>query len=275
MLDKNLILYFDGGLGNQLFQYSLLLHLKENGIYPVISKSAFRVRGKNRQFVLDRLINNDFADGAIDNLYDGIVQQVSKKFFKNRRSSIISDRNFDIRYISQEMRKKRKLKIHGNFQHTDYVQDRKSIRNDIILKDLDPQFNGKSVNVCVHFRKGDYLSAKNNKIFASLNDNYFINSMLDVQNRFQDKVTFNIYSDDFSLLPPSLNNYGFDFKLIDIFDSVQCFQHMVQNDHFIIANSTYSWWAAYLSGSQSIVWAPPHWYEEKDYPNFVKLLNLA
>ena len=53
----------------------------------------------------------------------------------------------------------------------------------------------------------------------------------------------------------------------DLPDDAEALILMSKARNFIIANSTFSWWAAMLSNSKGVVVAPEKWYRNMDDPN--------
>jgi len=95
--------------------------------------------------------------------------------------------------------------------------------------------------IAVSIRRGDFVGNANHYLLPI---NYYIGAL---HNNFQDLQNFNVvvFSDDLSYCKvhfECLENVSFADGLTDI--EQLCL--MSQMDHFIIANSTFSWWGAYL-----------------------------
>ena len=108
----------------------------------------------------------------------------------------------------------------------------------------------------VHIRRGDYFqSAVNMKNHGFLTDKYYTRAM---QASGAERVA--IFSDDIewckrqSWLPHDRCEF------IDESDEQIALYLMTKSKSFIISNSSFSWWAAYLSGEGARVWAPDRWY---------------
>jgi hypothetical protein len=119
--------------------------------------------------------------------------------------------------------------------------------------------------VCVHVRRGDYLLPKNSNLLTVGIDYYkmavnFISTA--VRNPH-----FYLFSDDISWC---MDNLSLDYPCTFIRrnrPAEECtaedFRLMTLCRHFIIANSSFSWWAAWLGSSgNKIVIAPATWFRD-------------
>jgi len=115
--------------------------------------------------------------------------------------------------------------------------------------------------IVVHFRFGDYLYTKG---YAALNINYYKKAI----NYFKKKLgNYKIiaFSDDLKKLKKETKNINIDHYFDDKKMNVKkVFSTMLSGDHYIIANSTFSWWAAYLSENKNkIIISPERWFPIK------------
>ena len=118
------------------------------------------------------------------------------------------------------------------------------------IKDL-PEI--KENSICIHVRAGDFGT----KQFPRLDMMYYIRGIDQIFKVINERHYWYIFTDDIEyakkmFLPNShiyigSNNYIHDFYL------------MQKCKHFIIANSTFSWWAAWLARSLKVV-APLRWF---------------
>lgn len=106
--------------------------------------------------------------------------------------------------------------------------------------------------VAVHVRRGDYVQP-GGKSLAIAPDR-----ILAAMARFQN-VTFLVFSDDVEWCQHNI--VGGSVLMSPLATPIEDFWAMLCCDHFIIANSTFSWWAAWLSGAENKrVLAPNDWY---------------
>jgi hypothetical protein len=118
-------------------------------------------------------------------------------------------------------------------------------------------------SVAVHVRRGDYLTEPHKSFHGNLGREYYKIAMDYVRERVEDP-TFFIFTDDpdwvreswytdFSLGREAVLDPG--VEAADIFSMSLC-------EHAIIANSSFSWWGAWLGGPRAgrIVIAPKNWF---------------
>ena len=122
--------------------------------------------------------------------------------------------------------------------------------------------------VCVHIRRGDYL----NPYWSFLNVcdyDYYIQAM-EYMMAHVENPTFFIFSNCHKDIEWIKENYHFEdlmkndamsIEYVDLDNpDYEELRLMCACKHFIISNSTFSWWAVYLSGNDSsIVCAPDRW----------------
>lgn len=122
------------------------------------------------------------------------------------------------------------------------------------------------VSAAVHIRRGDYLRPENNIRFGNIcTADYYKNAIQYIENQIPGCKYF-IFTDapeEAEMLLPS----GFDGEILssgtgnewtELFLMSQC-------SHNIIANSSFSWWGAWLNKNPGkIVIAPPRWTNGND-----------
>jgi hypothetical protein len=111
--------------------------------------------------------------------------------------------------------------------------------------------------VVVHVRRGDYVGL--NHYHVNLGERYYSNAIAAARQEIPDAHLV-VISDDIAWCrqQPWLN-LG-DVTFIDETSDVATLFLMTQFKHFIIANSSFSWWGAWLSGPTPRVWAPDTWF---------------
>lgn len=254
MITFNRIGYM-GRLGNQMFQYASLMGASAKTGYsfgiPIKNNSKI-----NKEGLYDPYINEwieyklDLEDGFNISVLDS--SDVSNSIIYNEMGHEFNQSLFNI---------KDGVDLNGYFQTEKYF---KHIENDIrkeftfkdeIIKES-TNLKGSYENiVSIHFRRGDFLGYSNN--FPPLELEYYQTAI----NYFSDKdYTFYIFSDDIDWCKTIFGN---DANIIYIESNNQfidmCLMSMC--DHNIIANSTYSWWGAWLNKNPNKrVIAPTNWF---------------
>lgn len=114
-----------------------------------------------------------------------------------------------------------------------------------------------SNSVCLSVRLGDYL---NNPIHGVCNIQYYKEAIKKIQNMFPNTEFF-ISSDDIEScksLFEDKTNINFEPKGLNEIEKLEYMSHC---KHYILSNSSFSWWAQYLSKNQNkVVIAPNRWF---------------
>lgn len=149
--------------------------------------------------------------------------------------------------------------LYGYFQSERYFEKiSESVREDFTFKKPDTSLikairedaDGRPV-VSVHVRRGDYLGLQ--EYHPVLDKKYYEASM----SVFND-VCFVVFSDDPAWCEEQEMFYG--CLIVDAPDTTTMYT-MSQCDHNIIANSSFSWWGAWLNNNyHKVVIAPKRWF---------------
>ena len=170
-------------------------------------------------------------------------------------------------YIGNEAKIK---KIIGYYQSEKYFATYNKVIKKELLVSKEPSDNNKrkieELNrcnaVCVHIRRGDYVSNEKNEALVVCDENYYRKGMQYIAERTE-KPVFYIFSDNLKEIEWIKENYHFDFDVQYIELNNPDYEElrlMYQCKHFVIANSTFSWWGSYLADNQDkIIVAPKVW----------------
>lgn len=242
------ILRYDGGLGNQMFQYAFYLSAKKRvgGIWLMDARSC---RGHHNGFELDDLFNL------------GLSQ---KCFWGQKIRTLILLSSFE-EPLKQELRGSYYDELDfshlcgltatysGYWQSEKYFEDVAPIvkkafgfpfeRMSALTLALAERLRGMNT-VAIHVRRGDYLREPER---ATCTPSYYKKSIEFITEKYQDIVPV-VFSDD---IPWCRSNFA---QLNAIFvdwntgkDSWQDMYLMSICKHNIIANSSFSWWGAWLN----------------------------
>ena len=275
MIVSNII----GGLGNQLFQYAagraLSLRL---GIPLKLDVDDFGGYGLHQGFELDRLIASkielasEVDKQAVLGWQKGrVIRRVLKKsslaFARNK--NYIVEPSFT--YWSGINDLKDNIYLDGYWQSEKYFNEFVStIRADFAFKlplsakNLEIASQISKVNaISLHVRRGDYMSnKKTNSMHGVCSLDYYRNAIKNILKRVENPVFF-VFSDDISWVESNLvidaesvfidHNFGIE--------SYNDMRLMSLCHHHIIANSSFSWWGAWLGNNKNkIVIAPKQWF---------------
>ena len=283
-----IIVKLKGGLGNQIFQYAMGLNLSiEKGSRFVLDLSKFDtdVRSfKLGYFDLDCTIITSFKVKIlgskpvklIADLFNWNIYHVT---IKDPVWSLINFSNFEFE----------NLILDGYWSYNIYFQNtRKFLSNRLRLKStfFNSEYNKlrkeiESVNsVAIHIRRGDYIEdQKNSDFFGIIPIDYYSNSANIIKERIENPLFF-IFSDDphwIENIFPKCENQIIVSSFI-LIEDIHEFDLMRRCKHHIIANSTFSWWAAYLNDHENgVVIMPKLWYKSgfaQNVYNSKEFLNI-
>ena len=116
-------------------------------------------------------------------------------------------------------------------------------------------------SVCVHVRRGDYLSHAYRKNFHVCTFEYYQKAIQTICKQVHNPV-FVFFSDDIQWVRTHMKADGFScyYERSDnpVWETLRLMYHC---HHFIISNSTFGWWAQYLGNREGkIVISPARWY---------------
>ena len=272
---KYAIVEIKGGLGNQIFQYSFAKYLESIGFKVLYNLSFFKSSNYSnnvteRKFLLKELsCKIDEASNTLQQLSDKLNYVINSKKIKKNFPFI---NNYIYQYFKEKDYDKdleyKDFAIINNFDgywqnNIHHLKTQKeSLLNifDIKYKDIDSLNNNK---ILIHVRRQDYL-----KLEINLPENYYKNC-IDLLKKEFEELEFDIFTDDKEWV---LNQnvfsgygkiYGGDIDPIDSFKKMLCYKH------FIIANSTYSYLAAFFGEKQNSKILMPYRWSMKKNKNFL------
>ena len=273
MDSKKIICRLKGGLGNQLFCYAAARYLAilSNSELVLDTKTGFkRDFLYKRNFALDnfnlaaRLADKCERLEPFERLNRALIVLI-KRFFK---FSIYCDYRDESEYPFDptifKPQKSKRIILDGYFQNEIYFKPIESIiRSDLRLNykfDSDNESLFKKIinsnSVAIHFRNFEKIGESN---INNMRLNYYVNAIKLLRSKYEDLFFF-VFSDDviskekIDIIGPNYhivdNHSTHDSDYIDLMLMSSC-------KHFITANSTFSWWAAWLgSYPDKIVFCP-------------------
>jgi hypothetical protein len=252
-----IVVRLKGGLGNQMFQYALgrVLALKNNDKLKLdVSFYESRTSAVARAFSLD--IFNTKVEIATNSEIPCVFL-----FWRRTREKYFY---FDKRILELQGM----LYLDGDWQSPKYFEGfEEIIRQDFSLKNppaLNIQNLAKEIqnseSLCIHVRRGDYVG---HKVHDVVNLEYYKNGVEHINQKTKiDKIY--MFSDDIEWCR---TNFSFEIPTEFVgqeYAGRKDEGHMYlmsQSKHFIIANSSFSWWGAWLSESKDkIVICPKQWF---------------
>ena len=269
-----IIIKLNGGLGNQLFQYSLgrKLSIKNNDVFK-LDLSDF-TKDNPRSYGLGKfnIIENFASDKDINKIKKSGVWKLVDKLKPYCKRSVIKYKGYDF--------DPNILKLSGNFyldgywQSEKYFQDIENIiRKEVALKnpienkyaDLISQIKNTN-SVSIHIRRGDYITNKKfSKVYNLLDEKYYQKAVKFIAEKINDPFFF-IFSDDINWVKQNLN-IPYPKIFVSGENEIKNYEELILMSlckHNIIANSSFSWWGAWLNQNPSkIVISPDKWFNDK------------
>lgn len=265
-----IVIRLKGGLGNQLFQYSAGYSLSKRLNQDLYVDTSYYVGDKLRSYKLDCL--------NIDSLNIAHLKEIpyriklTKNRYINKAVRVMNKSCFSIgkdwkflietgtglidEFFSVHSKN---VFVDGYYQSSKYFD---SFRSDLLDKyspnyKMDEQYydvlsNIERVNsVAVHVRRGDFARAQYaNPRHYLLNEHYYCNAMKIIKDSIYNPVFF-WFSDDINWVKEKFGKNTNDkyiyVSLSTIHPDIDEMMLMSKCKNIITANSTFSWWAAWLN----------------------------
>jgi hypothetical protein len=270
-----------GGLGNQMFQYALgaiLAHKHPTKLE--LDVSSFTVSYSNivpRDYGLNVFnIQSSIASEKHLNIYKNpsflrrLIRKITRHKFMPSRYIYENGLQFhpeildltDYVYLDGFWQNERYFNkyadlIRDHFQFTPQMNDKNTTLSQDILS---------SNAVCIHIRRGDLVSSAASNAFQGLCSLDYYYQAIQIISEQIETPKFYIFSDDPDWVKENLiiecPTIYVDHNTGD--QSYEDMRLMSLCKHFIIANSSFSWWGAWLSTyAEKIVIAPKQWFKEE------------
>ena len=283
--------YISGRLVNQFFEYAYARTLiyKRGEVddlcfnFNLVTNAGTEEDGFTDSLKYFRTLPYSVSESDIVARYGGIVQKLIYYAFKIHQKS---NYKFNIEWWFRLLRKygiifqkysdnnikqiiplTKNVFCYGKYENPEYFDEIRPI----ILKEFTPRIPPLERNkqlysiiestnsVCISIRRGDFLSDRFKDRFLVCDKEYFLKAT-EAAKKSISNPTFIFFSDDI------------DWVRKNIHCDVPCYYEsgddpvweklrlMYSCKHFIISNSTFSWWVQYLSRNEDkIVFAPERW----------------
>jgi len=302
--DKTILLPLAGGLGNQLFQLAHALSITES-CEVMIHPDVFALRQNNRGTpeIFDFEWPQNVQAVTHKRMLGGILTKVcslllrvsigensliTKRVFQLLLSPIatflfalntgrffVVDSSIDIGYCKMRYRSRSQAPI-GYFQSYKWMEKQPELiqhLNSLQLKQSSKEFldvvklSSKKQILGVHIRLGDY---RDEPKIGLLPQSYYETAFKALEIDQYDEVW--IFSNDLVAALKIIPDVEKSKKYLvpNDFTSAETLLLMTHCDDFIISNSTFSWWGAYLSkNGKGTVICPEKWFSEAKDPDFI------
>ncbi|SHM95050.1 alpha-1,2-fucosyltransferase [Flavobacterium xinjiangense] len=274
-----IIIQLQGGLGNQMFQFAFASVLaKNNKALVLIDKKLFKLNGTRdvctpRNFEL-AIFNNAYNEASSPNIIS--FHHLTNLNKLKRKCSLNYPKIYIEPYFGfykKALDLRSPVYINGYFQSYKYfIGNEKFIKKifSFPIEELDLQNKNilsiieKSNTISVHIRRGDYV---NDKITQQFHGNcalgYYLDAISLLASQYK-TFTLLFFSDDSDWVKEQFEYLPYPKLFIDHNKNENSWKDMCLMSfcsHNIIANSTFSWWAAWLNDNPTkVVIAPKLWF---------------
>lgn len=275
----------NGGLGNQLFQYAMGRRTAHTTGLPLkLDTEKF-----NTCTLRDYRLDHFNIQALVANLEDkrhlhilrrqdplALLHSLLDKFRPPHLRRIIREATFR---FQPELRNIRgPAYLDGDWQSPKYFEGAETLlRQEFTLKtplDEKDQATEQTIldakqSISVHVRRGDLVSdPETDRIHGTVSPDYYTKAFRQIA-EILDYPTYFLFSDDFEWAIENLPSEGFDLRPIDHNGPEKDYAdlHLMSCcQHHILANSTFSWWAAWLASNPTkTVLYPKKWFRTADH----------
>ena len=279
-----IIIRLKGGLGNQMFQYALYRQLKALGKNVKIDDVNGFKEDRQREPVLGEVFGieydratplevTDITDSRMD-----IFNRIRRKLF-GRKSREYIDR---IGRYDEEVLGLNDAYLNGYFQSDRYFTDNDVImqlKNEFYIKP-DQVFTTEeswalyrdiqqTESVSIHVRRGDYLEPGTVETYGGICDTDYYKRAIDRMISEHPDSEFYVFTSDKEWCEKNVS--GSRFHAVDTGEENEDAADLLLMSlckHHILANSSYSWWSAWLNDEpDKTVLVPPRWLNNEDNPD--------
>jgi hypothetical protein len=259
-----------GGLGNQMFQYAFGRRMAiQNSDELRLDIAGLRKTAAEtkRDYALGVFaIHADIA-GPEETAQIKYPYGLLSKAMRFIDAKVF--RKFHVQYDPKITTQTGDMYLDGFFQDERYFKDIEStLRKEFALKDRmsDParlvaeQIAASENSVSLHIRRGDYVTdAKTNAHHGTCGPEYYADAIAFLRDKV-DPCSFFIFSDDIAWVKENMSIENATYVSSPEIQDYEELILMSMCEHNIIANSTFSWWGAWLNAHEGkIVIAPRQW----------------
>ena len=246
----------NSGLGNQMFCIASTLGLAyendDDATFPELNVPPFDFYGRTIFHKLNKMPANQSVATYHEPAYTSTIYNK----IPYQEDICIRGHFQSYRYFHEHEKK-----IKGAFQLPHHISSK-------IDKKYEPMLGKSSDLVSIHVRRGDYLLLSGH--YVMLGEDYYREALGAQENR---EVV--IFSDDIEWCKENLLFSGMKIHFIEGETDIIDMYLMSKVKNNIIANSTFSWWAAYLNDNEhKKVIAPKKWFGPKRPKNKSEIRDL-
>lgn len=261
----NVKVRFSGGLGNQLYQFAFMRYLQKLGFQAVPDFSEFTYYAFHQGLELNKVLHTKYEQEIyqveksreqwyrIFNDKLGFWLRFKHLMFVNKHFDHLVLENPSLFYKSEDIPHLKRLILKGHWQQLGYVEAVKEellsqVNFDLLTSNQDMVIVEQIKNtdsVSVHVRRGDYLKESQYQVIKGFG--FYEKAIAEIKKSCPD-ATFYVFSDDIAWVKSQMKEKKVVY--VDGNTGADSFKDMLLMSlckHNIIANSTFSWWGAFLN----------------------------
>jgi hypothetical protein len=259
------ILLFGGGLGNQIFEYAFYLYLKEKfpneKIYGIYNRFWLN---EHNGLEIDKVFNVNLPVSSSRAFFMTTLFFLLKKIRPKTKFCNLNPNDDNLHSIFFFAFKPNKKYYSKQISWLSFKDIFLNEKNAAILKMIKT-----TESVAVHVRRGDYLNSKHYNIYGNIcSYTYYEAAFGIIKTKFKNPVFF-VFSDDIDWAKDKFKEEKIYYiswnqrqnSYIDMYLMSNCRAN-------IIANSTFSYWSAYINKNLPIVIYPSRWTTTHCYDIF-------
>lgn len=265
-----------GGLGNQLFQYAAGRAVSlRSGLPLSLDASAFESDGLRAYRLGHFGVVQQFAsETEIARLAGPRLLRRLGRFAPLRPRHWVEERHFH--FDPDILRIRSPVYLSGYWQSEKYFSDvAHQLRSELRVTSAPDETNakwlgriGSTESVALHVRRGDYVAnARARRLHGLCGVDYYRAAIGELTRRFR-APRFFVFSDDLQWAADNLASAG-DLEFVDANGpgrDCEDLRLMSRCRHHVIANSTFSWWGAWLAQHPAqVVIAPRSWFAARTH----------
>ena len=275
MKKKPLIVKFNGGLGNQMFQLAFGRAVeKKTGLKTIFDMSFFK-KNYSRPFELNVFnANVEGVEDFLTKLKIELIWKLRKKLAGKKFMGTVVYSEPCFEYDRNALEPEAGTFFEGFFQSEKYFKEvEQDLREDFRFKVLPDAQNQQTIekiqstnSVSLHIRRGDYVQKKRyQNVYATCSLDYYKRGVELIAEKHENPTLF-IFSDDIEWVKENLK-LPYESVYVSHNTGAKSFEDMRLMSlcrHNVIANSSFSWWAAWLNNNkEKIVIAPQRWFKDE------------
>jgi hypothetical protein len=237
----NLYVYLQGGLGNQMFQYAA-------GVSALKEYSQFTNLKLDTSFYHEQKVKV-VKDGHTGRSYDLDVFNISYSDVEETPEGATMLEGWfqnikEFKNVSDKIRKEFTFNVN-------FSEETKRIENKISLED-NP--------IAIHVRRGDYIYNPNCFSYHGVLDKEYYDKAISIMNSKYSNPHYFVFSEDVDWCKDNINasNITIVGDECNDYKDTGHFYLMTKCKSHIIANSTFSWWGAWLGNTEFAI-GPKQW----------------